>query len=147
MDSTPPVSPPALAPEFRAAFLRAADGTGVMSFEQFMALALYAPGTGYYRRARQRVGYGPGTDFFTASSSGPLFGELVAAACVKLLGSRNPRDYTFVEIGAEPDGMISPDGGGGILRGVRHPFGSTRNCRIGGVRIVTSLRGFFQRAF
>lgn len=97
-----------------------------MSFAQFMALALYDPEVGYYRRDRPRVGYGPGTDFFTASTSGALFGELVAAAAEKLLraAGRDPREHTFVEIGAEP-------GGPGVLAGVNHPFGGARVVRVG----------------
>ncbi|HUR60391.1 MAG TPA: SAM-dependent methyltransferase [Opitutaceae bacterium] len=88
-----------------------------------MALALYDPAAGYYRSERTRIGYGEGTDFFTATTSGPLFGELVAAACVKLLGPRDPRTFTFVELGV--------DSGEGIMAGVSHPFGSTRAIRLG----------------
>ena len=97
-----------------------------MTFARFMELALYDPVVGYYRRARQRVGYGAGTDFFTASSSGPIFGELVAAACEKLLrtAGRDPRAHAFVEIGAEP-------GGEGVLTGVPHPFVQHRAVRMG----------------
>jgi SAM-dependent MidA family methyltransferase len=95
-----------------------------MSFASFMELALYDSAAGYYRRDRTRVGYAPGTDFFTATTSGPIFGELVAAACAKLLGAeRDPRDYTFVEVGAETDG--------GVLAGVAHPFGAARTIRVG----------------
>ena len=88
-----------------------------------MELALYHPALGYYRRDRPRVGYGAGTDFFTASTSGPVFGELVTAAVVTLLEGRNPGDFSFVEIGAEP--------GGGILAGVTHPFASTQTVPVG----------------
>ena len=120
--STPPPSP--TNPEgFLGVFRAAADASGAMPFARFMALALYHPEVGYYRKDRSRVGYGPGTDFYTATTSGPLFGELVAAACVKLLGGRDPREHTFVEIGAEP--------GGGALTGVSHPFGGTRIIRVG----------------
>jgi SAM-dependent MidA family methyltransferase len=94
-----------------------------MTFAQFMQLALYDSQLGYYRRDRRRVGYGAGTDFFTASTSGPIFGELVVAACTTLLGGRSPREFTFVEIGAEP--------GGGVLAGVAHPFGAIRNIGVG----------------
>ena len=94
-----------------------------MSFARFMELALYHPKVGYYRRDRARVGYGPGTDFFTASTSGPIFGELVAAACVKLLGDRDPSTHTFVEIGAES--------AGGVLTGVAHPFAAARSVGVG----------------
>ena len=131
MGSSPSVPPPALAPEFRAAFLRGADAEGAMSFARFMEIALYDPRVGYYRRDRARVGYGRGTDFFTASTSGPLFGELVVAACVTLLGGRKPSDYVFVEIGAE---SVNPAEGGpdaGVLAGVKHPFASVRTARRG----------------
>lgn len=94
-----------------------------MPFARFMDLALYDSVVGYYRRTRRRVGYGPGTDFFTAATSAPLFGELVAAACISLLAPADPAGFTFVEIGAEP--------GAGILRGVAHPFAGTRVIRIG----------------
>jgi SAM-dependent MidA family methyltransferase len=96
-----------------------------MTFAKFMELALYHPQVGYYRRPTQRIGYTAGTDFFTASSSGPIFGELVAAACTKLLqvAGREPGRHVFVEIGAE-----TPDG---ILAGVTHPFGAVRIQQLG----------------
>lgn len=111
------------APEFLRAFAAHAGASGELTFEAFMRLALYDPAVGYYRRTNQRVGYAPGTDFFTASTSGPVFGELVAAACVDLLGDRDPGAHTFVEIGAEP--------GGGVLAGVTHPFAGLRTLRVG----------------
>lgn len=97
-----------------------------MSFASFMRLALYHPTLGYYRRERPRVGYAAGTDFFTASTSGPLFGELVAAAAARLLrdAGRVPAEHAFIEVGAEP-------GGDGILSGVAHPFASVRTVRVG----------------
>jgi hypothetical protein len=45
---------------------------------------------GYYRRPNVRVGRHPGSDFYTASDTGPLFGELVATAAVSLLGRPRP---------------------------------------------------------
>ncbi|HWL15330.1 MAG TPA: SAM-dependent methyltransferase [Opitutus sp.] len=110
-------------PEFLAAFRAAAGESGVMPFDRFMDLALYHPQLGYYRRSRGRVGYAPGTDFFTASTSGPIFGELVAAACTSLLAPAAVGDFTFVEIGAEP--------GGHVLQGVAHPFRDVRTLRLG----------------
>ena len=88
-----------------------------------MELALYHPAVGYYRRPGARIGYGAGTDFFTASTSGPVFGELLTAAIVHLLQGSEPHDFAFVEIGAEP--------GGGVLAGVAHPFGSARTVPVG----------------
>jgi SAM-dependent MidA family methyltransferase len=117
-------SSPAASPEFLAAFRAQADANGILTFADFMALALYDPHVGYYRQNRRRIGYGRGTDFFTASSS-PLFGELVAAAAAQRLrdAGRTPETHTFVEIGAEPDG--------GVLAGVSHPFASSRTLRLG----------------
>ena len=97
-----------------------------MRFDAFMRLALYHPELGYYRRDRVRVGRDHAADFYTATSLGPLFGELVAAACAKLLrdSGLDPAAHTFVEIGAEP--------GGGVLAGVdSHGFASARALRLG----------------
>ncbi|MCS6242435.1 MAG: SAM-dependent methyltransferase [Opitutus sp.] len=111
-------------PAFAAAFLARSGPDGVLSFADFMELALYHPQLGYYRQDRTRVGYAPGTDFYTASSSGPVFGEMVAAACVALLGGEaRAREHAFVEIGAEA--------GAGVLAGVAHPFASARTVRVG----------------
>lgn len=111
-------------PEFAAAFRERAGPTDTLTFARFMELALYHPELGYYRRAKNRVGYAEGSDFYTASSSGAVFGELIAAACVTLLGGEaEARHHTFVEIGAEP--------GGGVLDKVSHPFASTRTVRLG----------------
>ena len=118
-DATAPS--PAFLERFRA---RAGDG-GIMPFDRFMDLALYDSALGYYRQNRVRVGRSPGTDFHTASSVGPVFGELVCAAAGTLIARRNarPADFTFVEIGAEP--------GGGVLAGVAHPFAAAREIRVG----------------
>lgn len=97
----------------------AAEG---VSFARFMALALYDPEFGFYRRNRRRVGRA-GADFTTATTVGPVFGELVAAAAAALLGGRAARDHVFVEIGAEP--------GTGVLDGVEHPFGAAQCVRLG----------------
>lgn len=111
---------------FRAAFLDAAAPGSKLRFDAFMALALYHPVLGYYRRDRARVGRRAGRDFYTATSLGPIFGELIAAACAKILSAAglDPSVHTFVEIGAEPDG--------GVLAGVPAiPFGASRTLRIG----------------
>ena len=124
MGSSDKVPPPEISPEFREIFRQYADEGGAMSFARFMELALYHPALGYYRRDTIRVGYNAGSDFYTASTSGPLFGELIVAACVTLLGSgRNPHDYTFLEIGAESEG--------GVLTEIAHPFAAARTIRVG----------------
>jgi SAM-dependent MidA family methyltransferase len=110
--------------EFLSVFLANADAAmRTMPFDHFMKLALYDPAVGYYAADRTRVGRTAGTDFYTATTSGPIFGELIAAACVTLLGGQSPKDFTFVEIGAES--------AEGVMTGVTHPFGATRVIRIG----------------
>ena len=125
MGSSPQSPPTAPSPEFLAAFRARAGAGGTMSFAQFMELALYDPKVGYYRREQTRVGYKAGTDFFTSSTSGPVFGELVAAAAARLLrdSRRDPAGHAFVELGAEP--------GAGVLDGLAHPFASAHTVRVG----------------
>jgi SAM-dependent MidA family methyltransferase len=100
-------------PAFLETFVAQADRRGAVRFDQFVALALYDPHCGYYTANRRRVGREPGTDFFTSTSSGPLFGELIASACASLLEG-DPAETTFVELGAEPDRSI--------LHDADHPF-------------------------
>jgi SAM-dependent MidA family methyltransferase len=128
MGSSAPSSPgPSAA--FREAFRAHAGPEGTLTFARFMELALYHPAVGYYRRPQARIGYGAGTDFFTASTSGPVFGELLVAAAVRLLAGADPREFTFVEFGGEP--------GDGVLAGVAHPFAATRTVRVGEPPAVT----------
>ncbi|HZZ19175.1 MAG TPA: SAM-dependent methyltransferase [Opitutaceae bacterium] len=100
-----------------------AGGRTQINFAEFMEVALYDPALGYYRKDEHRIGYAEGTDFVTATSSAPLFGKLVSAACVKLLGSADAGIHEFVEIGAER--------ASGILSGVEHPFRSSRLVGVG----------------
>ncbi len=66
-----------------------AEAGGWMPFDQFMALALYAPGLGYYSNARQKFGLMPesGSDFVTAPELSPLFGEALAVQIGQALES------------------------------------------------------------
>jgi len=103
---------------FPEIFRAQAGPAGVLTFDRFMELALYHPAVGYYRSDRPRVGYGPGTDFFTATTSGAIFGELIIAACRSLLPAGELGRHTFIEIGAEP--------GQGVIQGLPHPFAGVR---------------------
>ncbi len=53
---------------------------GWLPFDRFMALALYAPGLGYYARGDRQFGVLPssGSDFVTAPELSPLFGQALA---------------------------------------------------------------------
>ena len=61
---------------------------GEMSFAEFMSLALYTPGLGYYEQSRPIVGRRG--DFYTSVSVGSLFGELLAFQMVQWLESFLP---------------------------------------------------------
>ena len=55
-------------------------GGGWLPFDRFMALALYAPGLGYYANSSRKFGRMPssGSDFVTAPEMTPLFGQALA---------------------------------------------------------------------
>jgi SAM-dependent MidA family methyltransferase len=56
------------------------DGGGWLAFDRFMALALYAPGLGYYASPGRLFGLMPesGSDFVTGPELCPLFGHALA---------------------------------------------------------------------
>jgi len=124
---------------------------GPISFERFMQVCLYHPNFGYYIKSRKRVGYGEGTDFYTASTS-PLFAELIIAACTSLLKGKQLSDFTFVELGAEPN-LENPEKSGGILSVIKHPFkasvalGSKDLIKLTGPLIVFSNELFDAQPF
>ncbi|MBB3177127.1 class I SAM-dependent methyltransferase [Variovorax sp. Sphag1AA] len=62
------------------------DG-GWLPFDRFMALALYAPGLGYYANASRKFGRMPssGSDFVTAPELTPLFGRALAVQVAEAL--------------------------------------------------------------
>ena len=53
---------------------------GWLPFDRYMALALYAPGLGYYANTSRKFGTMPasGSDFVTAPEMSPLFGQALA---------------------------------------------------------------------
>ncbi|MGE5154405.1 MAG: class I SAM-dependent methyltransferase [Bdellovibrio bacteriovorus] len=57
---------------------------GLLPFDRFMELALYAPGLGYYVAGAAKLG--PGGDFVTAPEVSPLFGACLANQCADALG-------------------------------------------------------------
>jgi SAM-dependent MidA family methyltransferase len=60
---------------------------GWLPFDRFMALALYAPGLGYYASDARQFGQMPssGSDFVTAPEMSPLFGRALAAQVAQAL--------------------------------------------------------------
>src|SRR5438046_9753768 len=60
---------------------------GWLPFDRFMALALYAPGWGYYANSSRKFGQMPssGSDFVTAPELTPLFGRTLAVQVAEAL--------------------------------------------------------------
>ncbi|MBA3849001.1 MAG: hypothetical protein C0502_03270 [Opitutus sp.] len=108
---------------FREVFAAEPQAAAGVPFARFMELALYHPAVGYYTADRRRVGRDRKADFFTSTTFNPVFGDLVVAAAAGLLAGKNPADYDFVEIGAEP--------AGGALKGIAHPFRAYRTISLG----------------
>ncbi len=94
---TPALSPEEQAHSRAAAALiaeRIRAAGGWIPFEQFMELALYAPGLGYYSAGSVKLG--PGGDFATAPEISDLFSRCVARQCAHVLG----RGGEILELGA-----------------------------------------------
>jgi len=69
---------------------------GLLPFDRFMELALYAPGLGYYVSGARKLG--AGGDFVTAPEISPLFGRCLAAQCREVMDRLEGGDV--MEIGA-----------------------------------------------
>jgi len=69
---------------------------GKISFAQYMDLALYTPGLGYYSSGTQK--FGKHGDFVTAPELSPLFSQCLARQCQEILQNLNGGD--ILEIGA-----------------------------------------------
>jgi SAM-dependent MidA family methyltransferase len=71
---------------------------GPLSFRDFMEMALYYPGQGYYTSDRQKLGrYG---DFYTSAYLTGLFGEMVAGQLEEMWYLLGQQPFTVVEFGA-----------------------------------------------
>ena len=76
-----------------------ANSDNRITFAEFMALALYHPDYGYYSSGQ--VAIGAEGDFFTASSLGPDFGELLAEQLAEMwLILDYPKPFQVIEMGA-----------------------------------------------
>lgn len=69
---------------------------GWLRFDQYMQLALYAPGIGYYSAGARKLG--EGGDFTTAPEISPLFGRCLARHCADVLAACGGGEV--LEIGA-----------------------------------------------
>jgi SAM-dependent MidA family methyltransferase len=81
---------------FAAIRARIAAAGGWLPFDQYMQLALYAPGLGYYSAGARKLG--EGGDFTTAPEMSPLFGRCLARHCAEVLAGTGGGDV--LELGA-----------------------------------------------
>ncbi|MFC5522860.1 class I SAM-dependent methyltransferase [Polaromonas jejuensis] len=82
--------PPILTTDLHAHIVKAIDAAGGwIGFEQFMALALYTPGLGYYANDSRKFGLMPagGSDFVTAPELSPRFGQTLARQLAQALAA------------------------------------------------------------
>ena len=75
---------------------RIEDAGGSISFAEYMQLALYAPGLGYY--AAGAIKFGRAGDFVTAPEVSPLFSYVIARQCAEVLAQVG--DGAILEFGA-----------------------------------------------
>lgn len=68
---------------------------GWIGFDCFMALALFAPGLGYYSGGAHK--FGPDGDFVTAPEISPLFGKALARQAAQIMALSSPQ---LLEVGA-----------------------------------------------
>jgi SAM-dependent MidA family methyltransferase len=109
---------------------------GWLPFDRYMALALYAPGLGYYANTSRKFGSmpGSGSDFVTAPEMSPFFGRTVAAQVREALDQTGTDDVW--EFGA---------GSGALARELLEALGD-RVRRYTIVELSASLRERQQQA-
>jgi SAM-dependent MidA family methyltransferase len=80
---------------------------GWLPFDRFMAIALYAPGLGYYARGDRQFGTLPssGSDFVTAPELSPLFGRALARQVAQALSASDSSEVW--EFGAGSGALAS----------------------------------------
>ena len=110
--------------KLKESFFSVLGNRSAMPLDDFIEWALYDPEIGYYQKNQKRVGKDEKTDFYTSASlSKPLWGKLLIESCISLLEDRNPEDFSFVEIGAEPESSS--------LANEEHPFKEIKTIRLG----------------
>ena len=71
---------------------------GPISFRDFMEMALYYPGLGYYTSPKEKIG--PGGDFYTSANLTPHFGAMIARQMEEMWQHMGKGKFTIVEYGA-----------------------------------------------
>jgi SAM-dependent MidA family methyltransferase len=81
-----------------------ADRGGWIGFADFMRLALYEPGLGYYSAGARK--FGAAGDFITAPEVAPVFSRCLAVQCAEVLAGLGP-DAVVLELGAGSGAMAA----------------------------------------
>jgi SAM-dependent MidA family methyltransferase len=71
---------------------------GPLAFRDFMEMALYYPGEGYYTSGRQKIG--KSGDYYTSAYLTGLFGEMLAVQLEEMWQALGRQPFTIVEYGA-----------------------------------------------
>lgn len=71
---------------------------GPLSFRDFMEMALYYPGLGYYTSSKNKIG--KDGDYFTSASYSSLMGTLLARQLREMWNELGGGEFTIVEFGA-----------------------------------------------
>ncbi len=79
---------------------------GSISFRDFMDMALYYPGLGYYTSAKNKIG--KSGDFYTSPNLSPIFGEMIGKQIEEMWHIMGEKEFTVVEMGAGT-GLLSGD--------------------------------------
>ncbi len=79
------------------------ETTGPMSFRDFMGMALYYPGLGYYTSGKERIG--KSGDYYTAPTANSLLGEMIARQLVEMWEILGSDQFAVVEYGAGDESL------------------------------------------
>jgi SAM-dependent MidA family methyltransferase len=79
---------------------------GPIAFRDFMEMALYYPGSGYYNRPEDQIG--EQGDFYTSSSLTAIFGAMIGKQLVEMWQLTGEGEFTIVEYGAG-NGLLCRD--------------------------------------
>lgn len=107
---------------------------GPISFRDFMEMALYYPGLGYYNSHEERIG--KKGDYYTAPHLTPIFGEMLGKQIIEMLELLGEGEFDIVEMGAGK-GLLASD----ILNFIKkEDRGLFRRLRYGIIEISDSFR-------
>ena len=83
----------------KRAIIERTEAEGGISFREFMAMALYHPGLGYYTGEREKIGRAG--DYLTSPEVSPLFGAMLGRQLREMWGhTGHPAAFEVVEAGA-----------------------------------------------